>query len=927
MRTVILTCLIGLCLILQGEFSTVLPLGSNPGALDETFLKSSLGFDGALDSLGFQSNGQLLLCGTFANFDGLARPRIVRLNQTGSVDETFKPAIIDGPLSARIASIEHYPGKILVWGDINKIGETLRRGIARLNEDGNLDVSFDPALDGTVFGVAIQPDEKLLVWGEFSHVQQIERKVIARLNRDGSLDSSFNAANLQLDKSLSLQVALDPTGKIIVLNGNRLMRVFADGAIDKQINLAPSKQFQFNGAAFVYAMVVQPDGKVLVGGDFDSVTGGLSYNLARFDSNLSRDYSFFANEQSSPNWVLGLYLPPQGDVVATRWNFVGNGNVITEDLGYSLERISNSGSARIAFRHSAFLSYRANTDGMQYVVAPNYVFRFDQSGLRDQLFRPVPGANDTIRTIALASNDQMYSGGHFSHFTGSAHRGIVRLFNNGAVDETFAADVEGAVYGIGINEQTPFDVTIGGKFTKVNGATRNGLAKLTTNGSLVMAFDPRLQASTFIKCMISQPDRYILAGGILSLAGQAEVRYLARFDENGRVDSGFKPLLNGSVEALRLVRDGKVLIGGAFTTVDGLARNGIARLLQDGLVDTEFRPGIGANGYVYAIALQEDGKIVVAGDFRQFDGRLRPRIARLNETGTLDTSFNPGTGSDNTIFALAVQPDGRIVIGGSFHTFNGFPRLYLARLEPNGSLDLSFNPTAQADAAVHNISLSSEGQIYLGGAFSEVNKIQRYFLARLYGLESPSKAIRFLSYSYSQLQFEARLDAPGTTSVVIESSPDLINWTRLTNFPSVGTNTLFTDSWSSPPRQRFYRAASGDGIGGGGAAPMAPINGRTLVVNITSGPLAGAKTTITFGTGSTFTASNTLSGNYTYSLAGNSANLTVDYTAPIQFLGDRDTFILTFTPGSGTSGTFTGTTRIKGTESPHSGTFQFQVAP
>lgn len=107
----------------------------------------------------------------------------------------------------------------------------------------------------------------------------------------------------------------------------------------------------------------------------------------------------------------------------------------------------------------------------------------------------------------------------------------------------------------------------------------------------------------------------------------------------------------------------------------------------------------------------------------------------------------------------------------------------------------------------------------------------------------------------------------------------------------------------------------------GDGNPPAALAGRTIVFNVATGPLVG-QTSVTFAAGNTFSASNTGSGNYTYTLSGNSATLVLDYNAPPDFVGDRDTFVMTFT--SGTSGTFTGTTRIDETESSHSGTFQVQ---
>src|SRR4051794_40510027 len=80
------------------------------------------------------------------------------------------------------------------------------------------------------------------------------------------------------------------------------------------------------------------------------------------------------------------------------------------------------------------------------------------------------------------------------------------------------------------------------------------------------------------------------------------------------------------------------------------------------LLDTSFDPGSGASGVITAIAHQTDGRILIAGAFTEFNAIPRNRIARLNLDGSLDSSFNPAAGADDTVNAMAIQPDGRIVI-------------------------------------------------------------------------------------------------------------------------------------------------------------------------------------------------------------------------------------------------------------------------
>ena len=140
--------------------------------------------------------------------------------------------------------------------------------------------------------------------------------------------------------------------------------------------------------------------------------------------------------------------------------------------------------------------------------------------------------------------------------------------------------------------------------------------------------------------------------------------------------------------------DGKILAGGYFTSIGGQTRNNIARLdATTGLADS-FDPN--ANGYVISIAVQADGKILAGGDFTTVAPNggaavTRNRIARLETDGRLDRTLNLST-VGNFVVATAVQPDGKILIGGSFTTVLGV-RNSIARLNPDGTLDTAFNPS------------------------------------------------------------------------------------------------------------------------------------------------------------------------------------------------------------------------------------------
>ncbi len=179
------------------------------------------------------------------------------------------------------------------------------------------------------------------------------------------------------------------------------------------------------------------------------------------------------------------------------------------------------------------------------------------------------------------------------------------------------------------------------------------------------------------------------------------------------LDTTFNSALDGPVYATAIQPDGRILIGGGFTTVAGSLHNHIARLNADGSLDTSFNNS-GVNDYVYSIAPQSDGKILAGGSFTKPNGDPW-YLARFNPDGTLDDTFNPSV--NGLILSIVLQPNGKILIGGTtFTSVNGSSRNYLARLNADGSLDESFSPNV--NGAVYTVSLQANGKILIGGKFT-----------------------------------------------------------------------------------------------------------------------------------------------------------------------------------------------------------------
>src|SRR4051812_25619468 len=175
---------------------------------------------------------------------------------------------------------------------------------------------------------------------------------------------------------------------------------------------------------------------------------------------------------------------------------------------------------------------------------------------------------------------------------------------------------------------------------------------------------------------------------------------------------GFDPNADGPVLVTIVQPDGKILIGGGFTSLSpnggpAVTRNHIARLNADGTLDSTFDSQGQTFGAIYSIALQADGKILVGGIFASIGGQPRKNIARLDPATGLADSFNPG--ANEVVYSITLQTDGKILLGGAFTTVGGQTRNHLARLDPATGAADSFNPSPNQD--VSSIVIDAQGRV------------------------------------------------------------------------------------------------------------------------------------------------------------------------------------------------------------------------
>ena len=104
--------------------------------------------------------------------------------------------------------------------------------------------------------------------------------------------------------------------------------------------------------------------------------------------------------------------------------------------------------------------------------------------------------------------------------------------------------------------------------------------------------------------------------------------------------------------------------GWQFIKYNGHFQLRIIKAFADGAVDTSFMPNTGLNGIAYALARLPDGRILVGGEFAKNNGVTRRGLCRVWPDGAIDPSFATGEGFNDEVRAVAIQPDGRVVVAG-----------------------------------------------------------------------------------------------------------------------------------------------------------------------------------------------------------------------------------------------------------------------
>ena len=620
-------------------------------------------------------------------------------------------------------------GKVLAAGAFDFANGALAGKIQRLNADGTNDASFTPGAgaNGFIAALALQPDGKILIGGGFAAYNGTPVLNVARLNANGTLDPSFVPVGIASAQQIT-SLALQADGKILVGSVTELLgianpgitRLNPTGTVDATFNAGAGATAAPGGLAIVWSVLVQTDGKILVGGQFSAFSGQPAANLVRLNPTGSLDGSFAPG--TGPNLsVRALSQQTDGKLLIG-----GAFTTFDGQPAVRLARLLTTGGLDPTFATATgpnqqvqTLLVQANGSvvvGGQFTQhsgqVRNGVARVLNTGALDAGFATGTGTGTSrfVASLAQTAAGQVLVAGDFSQYDGNPKTGLVRLTAAGADDPAFAftAGERGV-----INFAAPLSngqLLVSGGFTELNGGAApgfsNSVRRINANGSLDPAY-----TTTASSVYGAQPDGTFYS--LISTAVPGGQQFsIQRILPSGLVDNSFTSLTFGApatapgtppgaapFQNLTVQPDGRVLVYGNFAAYGSMARNGIARLNTNGTIDTQFNPPAGMGPRVGINALvQPTGKIVIRYSESGPGSQPGSLLARLNADGTPDNTFSVGTGAGpNDFYTMLMQPDGKLLLSSNsllstLTTFDGQATPFgAARLGVNGAIDNTFN--------------------------------------------------------------------------------------------------------------------------------------------------------------------------------------------------------------------------------------------
>ncbi|MCR5860863.1 T9SS type A sorting domain-containing protein [Flavobacterium sp. J372] len=641
------------------------------GSIDATFtppvFPSAVSPSTYINRINFQADGKILITGTFSSVNGIPQKNFTRLNTNGSVDTTFNMGT--GFNQATSSAVAQPDGKIIVVGHFTSYNTTYINKIIRLNPDG----SVDPTLtygsgssfyyQGAAFDVKLLPSGKILVIGtEDLYVHNnLMRRGIVRLNSNGSYDTTFSVQSFTpaIQEGFT-EFAVQPDGKILVYKEGYPE---ADSQNYYRLNSDGSKDTSFTSTmVYLYGhvnrLIVQPDGKIIIGGPYRNPITGITRNVMhRVNSDGSLDISFMPNHGAN-NKVFRSFVQQDGKIL-----LIGSFTTYQDQYAPGMARVDINGNLDTSFAIDPSIKIVDNVDAYPVIKQ-----QADGKIL-------IAGTGYTVNGVV---------------------KNIIRLHANGTIDQSFDC-MPGNILDFEILSDGKIIASgIAGSFYE-NGAK---LLRLNSNGAIEGSVGFKFnQAPISLEIL---PDGKILAAGRFNLYNNISTPKLIRLNADGTKDTSFNYTLppgvtNSNVDRTIQLNDGKVLI--SFTNIN-TGKASIARLNGDGSHDTSFTvnagtvSGSGYYGFKQMILL-ENGQILVPRYkyYANFNSLPSPNVILLDSDGTWNTAFDvPSFDDDIPFYSLAGC--NRLIVTGDFELLGSLYKNNIA------AVNVSPNPVPPSGASI-----------------------------------------------------------------------------------------------------------------------------------------------------------------------------------------------------------------------------------
>ena len=675
-----------------------------------------------------QQDGKIVVMGSLIN-GNTTDFAVARFNTDGALDLNFGVnglAITDfgyGNNLATSVAIQS-DGKIVVTGTAYT-GESWDIALTRYNADGSPDNNFGEAglktinlLNGQAQSVALQTDNKILVAGYLFNGTNSDF-LLMRFNSDGSLDNSFNGDGVQTtdfnsSDDIGNSMAVQPNGKIVVAGYNytcgencsnldfAIARYNSDGSLDNTFNATGKQTTDFNSFDNIAKSVtIQTDGKLLIAGYTFNGTNQ-DFIVCRYNANGSVDNTFSADGIQTTDFGNNEYgnsvaLQSSGKILVAGWD---------DGADFDLASYNSNGTLDLTFKGKGKFADRMN----------------------------FPSQGFTYYTSTTLQSDGKIIAAGYTWNNKNFDFALARYNRNGTLDNSFSGDGRQTISFDSLDSYAnSVAIQSDGKIIAVGNSNGDFAAvRLNTDGSLDNTFNFIGKEATDFGAIDNatsvaiQSDGKIVAAGYSGICGPDGCLNdfaLTRYNSDGSIDNTFgKRILDfGSADfatddyanSIAIQNDGKIVAVGYsnHSSSGGSIINFVlARFTTDGKPDTSFSgdgkqiTDFGGYNYANSVAIQNDGKIIAAG-YSNIDGKNYFAVARYNTNGSPDNSFN-GSGEQTTEFdldasvnSIAIQNDGKIILGGQSTTSNGSD-FALARYTINGRLDNTFNGNGQQTISI-----------------------------------------------------------------------------------------------------------------------------------------------------------------------------------------------------------------------------------